>query len=484
MIRKLFRRIAFPIIILFQFPFYCIMLGQSFEDSNNVRFEAISTAQGLSQSCVYSIVQDKKGFIWMGTRDGLNRYDGYDFLTFKNNPQDTNSISNNEITSICVNDEGNLWIGTRGGGLNYYDQSINKFTRYAYLNYENIVRAIFENEDKTLWVGTSEGLLKGKFNQAKGICSFTNVSTAGEYRNITGVVMEKLKRTLSVISIKKFSNDRLLIGAESGLFIFDKKNNQFNKVSLGESDNSIVTSSLLDADGSLWIGTFNGLVKLIPQTNGNYNSKLYNTRQKESHHLISNRIETLERDPFGNIWVGTHGGGLLKIEKTDKVTTFLNDKSDVQSIGDNTSNSLLIDNTGVLWIGTENAGCNKLDLFKKKFFHLRNLPNKINSLNDNQVTAIACGKGRSVWIGTASKGLDKLVYNPDGTYKVNHISEISDGNNGSVSEVISLYQDKEQDLWIGTASNSITQFKEGAGFKNYTTNGYVFSIHQDRSGRI
>jgi signal transduction histidine kinase/ligand-binding sensor domain-containing protein/DNA-binding response OmpR family regulator len=419
----------------------------------------------------------------MGTRDGLNRYDGYDFLTFKNDPQDTNSLSNNEITSICVNAEGNLWIGTRGGGLNYFDQALNKFTRYSDLNYENIVRDIYESQDGTVWVGTSDGLLEGKFDKNKQIYHFVNVSKNAEFRGVYGEALVKTKRIISAVSIHPFFNDELLIGSELGVYLFNKETRIFKQLSLGESDYTIVTSVLPGNNGTLWIGTFNGLVKLIPQQLGNYKIELLNSRPSGGKRLLSNRIEALESDPFGNIWVATHGGGLVKIDKSEKITTFLNDRFDNQSIGDNIVNSLFMDNTGVLWIGTEIAGCNKLDLYRKKFFHYKNVPNKANCLSDNQITAIAGTNGKTIWLGTSSKGIDKLMFNEDGTYKIDHITSIP-GDNNAISEIISLFQEKDGDLWIGAASNSICRYKEGKGFKTYTTNGFVFAIRQDRAGEI
>lgn len=461
-----------------------LSFSQALENSGMIRFESVSTAQGLSQSCVYSIVQDKKGFIWMGTRDGLNRYDGYDFLTFKNNPQDTNSLSNNEITCICVNAAGNLWIGTRGGGLNYYDQTLNKFTRYSNLNYENIVRSIYESPDGTVWVGTSEGLLQSNFNKVKGIFHFVNVSKDASFRDVYGEIMPKVKRIVSVISVHPYLNGELLVGSESGVFLFNKETHLFKRLGLGESDYTIITSTLVENDGTIWVATFNGLVKLKPQQFDNFQIVLFNTRQSPDYRIGSNRIEALESDPSGNIWVATHGGGLVKIDKTQKVTRFVNDRLDNQSIGDNIINSLFMDNTGVLWIGTESAGCNKLDIYRKKFYQFKNSPNKISSLSDNQIAAIAGTNGKTIWVGTSSKGVDELTYNPDGTYKIDHIGNIPGENNNVYSEIISVFQDKEQELWIGTASNSLTRYKEGAGFKTYFTSGYVFAIRQDRAGEI
>lgn len=474
--------VFFTVVTLFAIHFG--IKAQSLQADGNVRFEVISTAQGLSQSSVFSLAQDKKGFIWMGTRDGLNRYDGYDFLSFRNNPQDTNSLSNNEITKVFVNKQGNLWIGTRGGGLNYYDQAVNKFTRYANLNYDNFVRDIFEADDSTLWVGSSEGLLK--FASAKGNrFRYTNVSATALFK-FKSQSITKTKLNQSVISVNKLTNNKLLIGSQYGLFIYEIARNQFHKVNLGESDTTIVNCSMVNSDGSVWVGTFNGLVKLLPKKSDEYDFDLefYNTRQKGSHHLFGNRIETMTRDCFGNIWMGIHGGGLIQFEINGKISTFVNDESDNQSLPDNIVNSLMMDNSGVLWIGTESQGCCKLDLYRKKFIHIRNISNKISSLNSNSVTAIAGSGNGVIWVGTAVKGVDKLTYANDGSYKIDHFEKIPIILGQTSSEVFSMYEDREGVLWIGTGSNSITRYKQGEGFRSFPINGYVFSIHQDQTGSL
>lgn len=459
--------------------------GQSLEASRDVRFDVVSTAQGLSQSCVYNLAQDKQGFIWVGTRDGLNRFDGYDFISFKNNPQDTNSLSNNEITKIFVNSHGNLWIGTRGGGLNHYNQTKNRFTRYANLNYENIVRDIFESEDGTLWVGSSEGLLKAEKGNENERRVFTNVSNGAVYTNNKHVI-PRVKLNKSVISISSLSKNILFIGTEQGAYLYDKTKNLFDKVNLGASDNTIVTSSLIEKNGTIWVGTFNGLVKLYPEktVENAYSPEFFNIWQKGTHHLLSDRIEAIRYDCFGNVWVGSHGGGLIRFAKDDKITTYVNDPLDGQSLGDNIVNSLLMDNTGVLWIGTESQGCNKLDLYRKKFIHIHNIPNNSNSLSVNSITAMASSGNDVVWVGSAVKGLDKLTYHPDGTYKVEHFKDIPINTQFAVSEVISLLEDRNGALWIGTGSNTFTRYRKDDGFKSFPMNGYVFSIHCDRQNGL
>jgi signal transduction histidine kinase/ligand-binding sensor domain-containing protein/DNA-binding response OmpR family regulator len=485
MIGKFIYRAVFLILLNIITSFTQFSSGQSLEAASDIRFDRISADQGLSQSSVFSLAQDKKGFIWMGTRDGLNRFDGYDFISYKNNPQDTNSLSNNEITKIYVNTQGNLWIGTRGGGLNYYDQALNRFTRYENLNYENIVRDIFETGEGPLWVGTSEGLLKSVRRLPNGRYIFTNLTNSATYTS-EGQPIPKTKANKSVISINCLSPGKLLIGTEYGLFSYDVGENVFHKINLGESDNSIVTSTLIEKNGTIWVGTFNGLVKLIPKNakSDGYNLEFYNTRQNNLHRLLQNRIEAITRDCFGNVWAGTHGGGLVKIEKDGKTGIYINNASDSQSLADNIVNSLLMDNGGVLWIGSESQGCNKLDLYRKKFVHIHNIPNNSNSLCSNSVTAIAGSDEGVVWIGSAVKGLDKLTYNHDGTYRIEHFNDIPINSGLTVNEVISLFQDKDDVLWIGTGSNAITRYKKGEGFRSFPINGYVFAIHQDKLNHL
>ena len=461
--------------------------GQQAMEPSNIRFGVISSQQGLSQSSVFSLAQDQQGFLWIGTRDGLNRFDGYDFVTYKIDPQDTGSLSNNEITVIHADRHGDIWIGTRGGGLNKYIPSMNRFVRFSHLTSEKIVRDIYESPDGDLWVGSSDGLLKGNISDRTKPAQFVNVSAKAIYLDTRGQLLSHQKTIVSVVSINQISPDTLLIGTELGMFLYLPRNNQFVRFDVGDANEFIVTSILITPEKNIWIGSFNGLIKVSRSNpgNGRYSLTSYSTRGQGRYHLYSNRIESLVQDPYGYIWAGTRGGGLVRIDRNDALVCYMNNENDIISIRDNIVNSLLIDNAGVLWIGTESQGCNTLDLFSKKFMHIRSIPNNPNSLSDALVTAIAGKGGKTVWVGSAVKGLDKLTFDEHGDFTIEHIRTMPVFNTGEItSEVISLLPDRDGELWIGNATENLIRYSERRGFMSYFTAGFVFSLLEDHEGRI
>ncbi len=460
--------------------------SQQYNLPSFTRFSVISSPQGLSQSSVFSLAQDNKGFIWIGTRDGLNRFDGYNFKTYRFDPQDTNSISNNEITVIYCDKNGDIWIGTRGGGLNKFLVRSNRFVRFNQLVHENIIRDIYETPDGTLWIGSSDGLLKATGYLGQEHIKFENVTRKAVFYKTDNQLLSLQKKIISVVSISCLSTDTMLVGTESGMFFYLPSVNKFIRFNCEDINAAIVTSILVTKNRIIWVGSFNGLLKIEYNANNSGAHKIttYNIYQSGQRKIFSNRIESLTEDSGGNIWVGTRGGGLVKIDQSGRPTYFLNDKNDIASIRDNIVNSLLIDNTGVLWIGTESQGCNLLDLNGKKFIHIRNIPNNTNSLSDALVTAISGSPENIVWIGSAVKGLDQLIFNDERNYTIRHLRTIPVVPGLVTSEIISLMLDRDGELWIGNATDYLVRYSESKGFKSYLVNGYVFSLLEDSKGRI
>ncbi len=460
--------------------------GQQAVEPDNIRFGVISSQQGLSQSSVFCLSQDHHGFIWIGTRDGLNRYDGYNFVTYKTNPNDTNSLSNNEITVIHPDQHGDIWVGTRGGGLNKFITRSNQFIRFSYLTPENIIRDIFQSPDGTLWIGSSDGLLKGDVSDETKPVKFINVSKNSIYRDENGQLLSHQKIIVSVVSINQLSKDTLLIGTELGLFYYLPGENQFIRFNAGDANDFIVTSILITAGKTIWIGSFNGLIKAEKnkQVHGQYKLTTYSTRQQYPLQFFSNRVESLVEDPGGDVWAGTRGGGLVRIEKSGVLHYFRNNENDVNSIRDNIVNSLLIDDAGLLWIGTESQGCNTLDLSSKKFMHIRSIPNNQNSLSDALVTCITGSEGHTVWVGSAVKGLNKLKFDDHGHYTIEHMNTMPAGKGETTREAISLMLDRDKELWIGNATKYLIRYSESRGFTSYFTDGFVFALREDHEGRI
>ncbi len=450
-------------------------------NNSDVSFKELNTRQGLLQSSVLCFTQDESGFVWMGTKDGLNRYDGYDLLTFRHDPSNANSLSNNEITCLYADSNNLLWIGTRGGGLNILDRKTNHITRFSNITNDNIVRAIVRGDNGILWIGTTNGLIKVQKNNQN--LSFENVSLKSEFKSPNGLFIDRKKSNLSIVSIKKLSPDRFLVGTDAGLYAYTPSRNEFRNIELIDNNYvSIVTSIVTDRKGVLWLGTFEGLLKVNSENNSKFNVTAFNNKQKGSRYLKFCRIEALSVDALGNIWAGTRGNGLLKIVDDEIVADYTNDNLNNKGISDNIVNSLMVDKTGVLWIGTESRGCNMFDLYHKRFSSLQHIPNQSNSLSNNLVTAITGNGTNHLWIGSAEGGIDQISLN-NNTFNIRHLKDITIGKITS-SEIISLLEDSNNDLWIGAATNQIGQFRNGKQVKTYKTNGFVFSIYEDQKKNI
>ncbi len=452
---------------------------------SNLRFNSFSTHEGLSQSSVLSITQDHNGFIWMGTKNGLNRFDGYNFQTYKNQIRDSSSVSNNEIIFLNSDSNGNIFIGTRGGGLNLYLKDENRFIRYPDTKTpDGTVTSVYECPGGEIWVGTSEGLLHGiPMPENDYAYRFTNVSHKAVYYNENERIMPFNSAALSVVSIFQFANNHFLIGTFQGLFIFDQKEMTFSKVDIGEHNFSKINAIKSDPDNNIWIAGSEGLV-CLSLDNEEIGAIIYNSLQSnEWNKLNTNWVETLLFDFNGNLWAGTRGAGVVMLTPEGSISNYSNDITLSNRVGDNIINSMMIDDAGILWIGTESRGVVTLDLHRKRFNHLENNSETGRNLTSNLVTAIA-GNGNSIWVGTAYNGLDHLHFNNDNTITTQHFNQIPSGYNSQSSEIISLLLDHDNTMWIGTASNNLVRYKPGEGFGYIPIGAFAFSLHQDRGNTI
>jgi ligand-binding sensor domain-containing protein/signal transduction histidine kinase len=367
------------------------------QGNGNIHFNHLSLEDGLSQSTVYCILQDKTGFIWLGTQEGLNRYDGNEFKHYKQIPGDKKSLSNSYI--LCIYESKNsktLWIGTDGGGLCGLDLETEKFKRYKYLSKEekpnfgklsdNVVRTICEDSKGNVWIGTGEGGLN------------------------------KLE-------------------PNTGKFTYY----------LGNFD---IRALYIDKSNTLWIGTYeHGLYKM---ENCKGEPKLYESSIKNVKNLKINRIMAICQSKEGTIWVGTDSNGLYEIEKENGFTK-------ANSLGNNKILSLYKDRSDTLWVGTNGSGLFKLiDQEKRTFEGCQHNAAKSYSLSHNVVHSIFEDRTGGLWVGTYSGGLN--FYNPKSRHFALFEHEQGDDNSMSSSDIRSIYRDKAGFLWVGTFDAGLNIF--------------------------
>lgn len=374
----------------------------------DIRFNCIATEnfiieKGLSQNTVRTIIQDKKGFLWFGTWDGLNKYDAYKFIIYNKE----NGLSNTGIHCLYEDKNGVIWIGTENG-LNKLMRSSQKIIQY--------------------------------FHDPGNPNSITNNK---------------------IHSIVEDNNGKLWIGTERGLNQFDPVSEKFTPYLHKPQDNSSlrsnrITNLYFDNQESLWIGTYYGLIKFDISTQ--MLSRFYN-RPEDSLSLSNNLIRTIFQDRSGVLWIGTEEG-LNKFDyKTQQFTTFTNDINNINSLSNNKVYALYEDNEELLWIGTYGGG---VDIFNKKnntFSHYKHSADNINSLSNNKVYCIYEDKNANIWIGTYS-GVNKVDRSSS---KFRHFTHIPRKDNCLSSKIVwSFYEDITGVVWIAT-NNGINLYNKQSG---------------------
>lgn len=436
------RRIAIFILAVF-------LLSTSLFSLPYAKFERIAVKEGLLQSIVTCIIQDKKGFLWVGTSHGLNRYDGYTFVSYKNDPKNDGSISNNKIHSLYEDKKGVLWVGT-SGGLNKYNRETDSFNHYhtkgesSTVLSHNEVFPIFEDHDGALWAGTYGG----------GLNKLVDGKVVALYKHEPGK-----PRSLSndrVWAIHEDAYKRLWIGTDDGLNKFDRKSGTFTHYRhdpadpLSISNNTILAiCNCKDSRNVLWIGTMGGLNKMeISGIGGLKFTGYFHDNTPGS--LSDNYVKCLLGDRDGNLWVGTFGGGLNRFDRQKE--TFIRYRhipSQNYSISHDLIYSLYQDKGGILWIGTRGGGLNKFKIGRGGFSLHRESPRKRGGLeDDNVILSIYEEPSGEIWVGTFGGGLNR--YDEIREHVTSYRNDRANPHSLADNNVRAIHRDGSGNLWIGT----------------------------------
>ncbi|WP_418603597.1 hybrid sensor histidine kinase/response regulator transcription factor [Hwangdonia sp.] len=477
-----------------------------------MKFRNFSLQEGLSQSSVLSIIQDKKGFLWFGTRDGLNTYDGNEFKVFRHHSQDIGSVSNSFIKVLHEDAAGNLWVGTIDG-LNKYNKEANTFERYIIetgeIGIDNFeIWSIAEDKDAFLWIGTNLGLKK--FDTKKGVFVKLNNSNLdielfntpvrallvsseqelwvkttehiGVYNLITKDVKyyeypKKSAVELNKNNVSVFYQDReknIWLGFKDGLSVLNKTTDLFEFFSLTlQKERAVadhVRSLCEDYLGNIWIGTYNGLY--ILDANKKTISHVVHD-EKNPNSLSQNSIYKVYQDIKGDIWIGTYAGGISYYDRSFDVFQHFSSGADQTKLNYKVVSAFVEDENNNLWIGTEGGGINVYNKKTGEFTYHQNNPQIPSSLSANNVKAMIQDHAGNFWIGTHDEGLNFL--NPNKyPFKFKHFKN-EPHNTGSLSNnrIIALYEDEQNHIWIGTSggglnvlnpkTNTVTRIKDALG---------------------
>ncbi len=473
--------------------FFCFIYSSGFCQENNIllnnlNFKNISTEQGLSQRSVVSIVQDNQGFLWFGTRYGLNKYNGTEFQVYNYNSNDTKSLSNNRITKLFIDKLGRLWVGTERG-LNLYDQNEDSFVRIKKSDegneyYTSNVRGIISIDSTFLWIATRTGL--NKLNTATN--KITSINQGISSNDVTSITEGKsghlwlcnadkiqlfntLKNSFKTYNYpennspnltKNFTTDlfkdnenNIWLGYNGGLAFFNKVTKTFQDYYLNgkKAIDTPVRNIYQDKDGFLWVGSYGGLYKLNIDDKSilKYEHAVNNPKS-----LSQNSVYSVIEDQRGDLWVGTWAGGINYIDRNSNNFRTYTAGSSNQHLNYKIVSSIVQDSNQNLWIGTEGGGINFYDTQKQQFKFYTHSSENLKKLTANNIKAIIQAHDGNLWIGTHGEGLSFLNQK---TNRFTHFKNFKENSNTiEDNKITCLIEDENHNIWIGTNKGGLNVF--------------------------
>jgi ligand-binding sensor domain-containing protein len=445
-----------------------------FAQISDSRFRHISNEQGLSNSTVNCIFQDSRGFMWFGTRDGLNRYDGSKVIIYKNNPADKASISDGFINCIYEDAAHKLWIGTNYN-LNRFDPVTNKFSAWGFKN--TVVTAVTAKDDDHLWVGT----------QGNGV-SLLDIRTGKAVHFGHGSAGLSCD---TVNTLYKDSKATLWVGTRHGLCVYDAIKSVFKPLAInGPVAGCDITSITADKANNIWIGTNGqGVVKVDAQGK---NFKLFVHDDMDSGSLSGNLVLQVLCDRDGDIWIGTINQGMNWFDaRTNKFVKYFPRPENAGSLSNTTVSAIYEDVQHDLWIGTHRGGVNLYTAETDKFKLYRQGINE-TTLSYNDVKAFFEDSKSNIWVGTDGGGLNLFNRKTEQfhQYKFNPY----DPSSISTNAIQDIAEDAQGNIWVGTwggginllnpATGKFTRFKANAAARNAVSSDFMQRMLLDSQGNF
>lgn len=495
-------------------------------------FRQYTTNRGLSQSHVGSIIMDKKGFMWFGTDDGLNRFDGYTFRHYKHDREDSASIDDSYINDILEDRSGRLWIAT-SSGLNLFNPASDRFTRYSAGLEGRAVNKLFQDQAGHIWLGTDSGLLlfDPKKKRQYELIAFNHEG-------------KPYKKPLSISAIAEDGEGNLWVGTQEGLYRYNYRTKQYRVYLKGDDERSLHSSWIkalfVDANHDLWVGTRGGGVSRLRPGSSDFKTFLNNPLDDKS--ISHNDILSITQNRDGKIWIGTENGGISICNgATGTFERVLHIEGDFTSLSDNSVYCIYRDRIDNLWVGTFSGGVNFLSRYRTKFTTYRKTSSFDGGLSNNLVLSI-CGDRDpdKIWIGTDGGGLNLfdrktrqfkvyrhnpkdpnslsndyvisitniadnvlgIAYHMGGfdffntvTNQIQHHLPVpGDPNSLITSDINDIFQDRDGGIWLGTWKGGLDYFDPATGkFTHYQydpsnvhsiSNDIVNKVFQDKDGRI
>ncbi|KNF09198.1 sensor signal transduction histidine kinase [Gottschalkia purinilytica] len=428
--------------LLLTFVIVIFNTGYTYAIENYINFMTLTEKDNLSQGTVRRILQDKEGYMWFGTNDGLNKYNGNDIKVYKEGRFTQNSLPENYITALNIDKDGMLWVGT-SKGLTKFNQKRQDYSHFQFNSFDlksissNKVEDILIDRDGDMFIATEDA----------GINKF--IKRKGHFKRYTN----------NPSNPKSISNNRVNVMYE-------------------------------DKRGKIWVGTNYGLNEFDKKTES---FKHYKHDPNNPYSISGNNITAITEDNKGNIWIGTEKDGLNKLDRnTGKFTVFKKsdnknqDKKVDYSIGSNNITSLLKDKSGTIWIGTTGAGLAFYDSENNRFVKYSADFNTPYGIMSSNIQTIYQDQNDIIWVGTQDSGVSRFNPNaPFSAYKKNIVFE--DSLNDNV--VLSVYKDEEGIVWAGTREGGLNKVDlKNRKVKYYDTSNSkigsnaIYSIHEDKKG--
>lgn len=492
-----------------------------------IRFKRITINDGLSLSSVYGIYQDSKGFMWFGTEDGLNKYDGQSITVYGAHTDQHNFLANKWIEQVYEDKSGMIWLGSRGG-LTRYNPRTGVFTALQHnpedsnsLSNDTItaIEADLRNE---IWVGTYRGL--------NHVDRFTS-----EVQRVVPDDEELVGLTTRISGLLSDESGRFWIATYKGLYSYDRKSGLFFSENIeGLIDTTTTIFKMVQGDEAIWLGTDRGLVKLdlsqdrqhqqislefsnmstrisriLPDNLGQVwvltGEGLYCYRGEEkglqrflstggtTHSLALDPQEPLLKDNSGDIWFGTFGNGVYRIDPgTLTYKHYIHNPADPESLSENSINCIFQDRAGATWFGTFGAGISILNPHSNRFTLFKNNPYNQNSMASSFVWTICEASDSTLWIGTNAHGISCYDQHHGTFTQYDH--NPFDPTSLSHSSVRKIYQDSRDRIWIGTdgggldlfnpEERSFTHFRHDPADPASISHNSVRTVFEDRDGKI
>ncbi len=452
--------------------------------ADGIQFANLSVEQGLSQTSVQAIMQDRRGFMWLGTQEGLNRFDGREFLHFFSDDSPDASLTHNWVWALHEDRQGRIWIGTDGGGLNRFDPATGDFVHFMHAQDDratiagNVVRTLVADREGFIWVGSDGGGISRIDPRSDSVERLPDLAAGHSLPN----------RRVRVMHVNR--DGSIWIATDgAGIFRLDPASGSIEQLHLADGIQVTRVRAITSAGSTVWIGTYErGLLQLNTE-DGSVRRFVHDESDPAS--LSGNSVRSLFVDADQTLWIGTDGQGLNRfVAESGSFIRYQHDPTDANSLADDVVVEISQDRSGVIWIGTY-RGTSRWNPRIGHFHTVARHGDAPGQLSDNYVTSLAETGDGAIWVGTYGGGLNR--WNPERT-RFDHFSHDPDDPDSLSDDRVFALEPDGNGLWIGTRggalnhmdldSGAVRRFSHDADRPDSLSADGITSLLKDRAGSL